>query len=199
MCQADAGIDVSQGEPVAPLPKRPRSEYDPDEDPDLSLEPDFGDLMSCIIAFYPDAKDDEVAQKVTEFLFGAAAVTNKLEFVRLKFFKEMRSCEKQVNEKVSKLSGGPGKTLPVWPRCKNFYKVNIYPDSVKVNPRITELTYMKNVPSTLTLSFSASEALALDKALAELVQAQSFTFWLLSSFFAFLDQEDFAPSNTSLF
>ena len=206
ICKADANVDPNVPnpdlveEPVGPPPpKKPRSEYDPNEDPDFGIEPDFGDLLSCMCSLYPEAKDKLLVEKASEFLFGAAAVTNKREFIRLKFFSEMSNCQSEVNEKVAKVSLGAGKVLNVWPRHKQYYRVNSFPETVKINPRVTELCYIKNIPNSLTFSFSISEAQALDRALAELVQSQSFSFWLLSSFFSFLEQEDFSPSNPSLY
>ena len=58
---------------------------------------------------------------------------------------------------------------------------------------------MKSFPPTLSFSFTLSESHSLDRALADLSQAQSFSFWLLSAFFLFLDQEDFTPTNQSLY
>ena len=104
-----------------------------------------------------------------------------------------------MNSRVSKLSLGQGKSLNIWPRKKQYYRVPTVCDQVSVNPRVAQLSFSKNIASTISFFFSSSEALALDRALAELVQAQSFSFWLLSSFFAFLDHEDFSPSNTSLY
>ena len=199
-CQAEAGQEYVEGDSIGPPPpKKPRSNYDPDDDPEFGVEPDFGDLLSCIISIYPDARDSEVVEKATEFLIGTATASNRREFIRLKFFREMSNCQKEVNERVSNVSVAQNKSFSIWPRKKRYYRVSSYPESVKINPRVAELAYMKNVPQNMSFSFSSSEALALDKALAELVQSQSFSFWLLSSFFAYLDQEDFSPSNPSLY
>ena len=100
---------------------------------------------------------------------------------------------------MSKLSGGPGKPMNIWPRKKSYYKVHSVPDCIKINPRFVELSFLKTFSNSFNFSFSVSEAQVLDRALAELVQAQSFSFWLLSSFFRFLEQEDFSPSNVALF
>ena len=89
--------------------------------------------------------------------------------------------------------------MNIWPKRRQYYRVEDFSESIKVNPRLTEICFMKNVPVNLAFSFSSSEALALDRALAELIQSQSFSFWLLSSFFAFLEQEEFSPVNSALF
>ena len=89
--------------------------------------------------------------------------------------------------------------MSVWPRKKSFYKVHSLPDTVKLNPRLAQISPLKSFPQTLTFHFSLSEAQALDRAVSELVQAQSFSFWLMSSFFLFLNEEEFQPSNQSLF
>ena len=73
------------------------------------------------------------------------------------------------------------------------------PDAVKVNPRVSQLSHFKSFPNSMTFTFSLAEAQGLDRAISELVQAQSFSFWLLSAFLLFLQQEDFQPSSKSLF
>ena len=176
--------------------KRIPSGFDPNEEPDWEPETDFGDLVNCIVCCFPDAKEAELREKAHEFLIGVGAVSNKREFIKLKLFAEMREQKKELDEKVSKVQYGPNKPFNVWPRKRSYYKVHDLPDTVKINPRIAEVSHMKNLSS---FSFSSSEALALDRALAELVQAQSFSFWLLSALFSFLDHEDFSPTNSSLF
>ena len=168
-CQADDDNAVPEDPVGPPPPKKPKSQYDPDEDPEFDVEPDFGDLLSCMTSIFPDAKDSEIVDKASEFLIGAAKATNKREFVRLKYYEAMSKCQDEVNEKVSKVSLGLGKVLSVWPRKRRYYRVNQFPESVKVNPRVTELAYVKNISNNMSFSFSSSEALALDKALAELV------------------------------
>ena len=199
ICKADVSGDTT---PVGPPPaKKPRgggSEYDPNEDLDWAPDPDFGDLLTFIITMNPNAKDDTVVTKAVDFLFHASAVSNQREYVRLKFFDEMDRLQNDINVKVQKLSYGQGKAMNVWPKKRQYYRAGGVADSVKVNPRVSEITHLKNT-ANLSFSFSSSEALALDRALSELVQSQSFSFWLLSSFFDFLDQEDFSPSNQALY
>ena len=173
-------------------------DHDQDEEPDWEPETDFGDLVNCIICCFPDAKEDEIRVKAHEFLIGVGAVNNKREFVKLKLFAEMRQQKVDLNEKVSKATLSHNKQVNIWPRRKNYYKVHNVQETVKINPRISELTAVKNL-SSIPFSFSSSDALALDRALSELVQAQSFSFWLLSALFSFLDHEDFSPTNSSLF
>ena len=214
VCQADSGTDSNvlpdNATPVGPPPnKKPRPE-DPDEviesnvEPDVESivpEPDFGDLVTCIISFLPDAKENEIFEKANEFLIGAAASTNVRQFVRLKLFKEIGKGRQTCNEKVKKVSYGQGhKSVGgVWPRRRFYYKVGNESEVVKINPRLAELSSTKNFPPTFNFSFSLADSHNLDRALAELIQAQSFSFWLLSAFFLFLDQEDFTPTNLSLY
>ena len=124
VCKADAGIDVpvvnnagnsgnvDNVDPPGPPPKKPKL-GDPDDviDPDLESiapEPDFGDLVTCIISFLPHAKEDEIFEKANEFLVGAAASSNVRQFVRLKLYKEIDNSRKVCNEKVKKLTFGQG-------------------------------------------------------------------------------------------
>ena len=196
ICRADV---APVGPPPAKKPRGPGSDvYDPNDDPEWGPEPDFGDLLTFIISMNPNAKDNTIVDRAVDFLFHATAVSNKREYVRLVFFDEMSRIQVDINSKVEKLSFGQGKAINVWPKKRQYYRVSGMPDSVKVNPRLSEITHLKNT-SSLAFSFSSSEALALDRALSELVQSQSFSFWLLSSFFSFLEQEDFSPSNQALF
>ena len=137
MCQADASpdkgfsgnvsnvkvsnvTDVSNVKVSVPnvAHKRKVSEYESDEeDPDWEQAADFSDLVSCIITFFPEAKDEQVKQLAHEFLFGAAACTNRRKFVKLKLFSELDNLKARVNDRVEKLSFGFNKTLNVWPQC----------------------------------------------------------------------------------
>ena len=164
--------------------KNPPSEFDPNDEPDWEPETDFGDLVNCIICCFPDAKEEDIRVKAHEFLIGVGAVSNKREFVKLKLFAEMRQQKSDLNDKVSKASLAHNKQINVWPRRKNYYRVHDVQESLKINPRVCEITAVKNL-SSIPFSFSASDALALDRALSELVQAQSFSFWLLSALFFF--------------
>ena len=206
MCKADYGIsNVSPN--VAGVPgtsgisrKRKLSEgYDSDDNMEPEEVPDFSDLIHCIVKLFPHAKDEEIQDRANDFLYGAAAVVNKREFVRLKLYKELERSKSVINDKVSKLSFGYGKSINVWPRRKAYYKVNAVEETAKINPRLSELCPLKTFSNSLHLSFSLSEALALDRAVAELVQAQSFSFWLMSSFLTYLEHEDFTPSDPSLY
>ena len=89
--------------------------------------------------------------------------------------------------------------MPVWPRKKYYYKVPSANEVVKVNPRVSEISSLKSFPASFNFSMSLGDSHCLDRALAELIQAQSFSFWLLSAFLLFLEQEDFSPSNLSLY
>ena len=202
----DTNVDVAPSDPnPPPVPgpsgikrKRTPSGFDSNEEPEWEPETDFGDLVACIISVFPDAKEPELREKAHEFLIGVGAVSNKREFVKLKLFEEMKEQKRALDEKVSRAQLGPNKTVNVWPRKRTYYKVHNLPEFVKINPRVSEISSLKNL-SSISFSFSSSDALALDRALSELVQAQSFSFWLLSALFSFLDHEGFSPSNASLF
>ena len=158
MCQADSvprgsvpahkatQNDPNQNDPTNPddvatgpsAPKRPKivtDEYDSEDDQvPFEPEPDFGDLISCIVQFYPKARESDIKEKAHEFLFGAAAVSNRREFVRLKLYSEITRKQGEINERVSKVSLGANKQLAVWPRKRSYYKVHELPETIKINP-----------------------------------------------------------------
>ena len=64
MCKADYGIYVDVPHPDAPSRKRRLSDvYQSDDELEVDPEPDFGDLVQCIISFFPTSKDDEIIEK----------------------------------------------------------------------------------------------------------------------------------------
>ena len=142
----------------------------------MEPEPDFGDLVSCIVSFFLDAKDTEVEEKATELLYGAASASNKREFVRLKLFAEIEKEKSNVNVKVSKLTYQNNKQLNVLPRHKSYHKVDTVAEVLNISPRLSQLCSMKSFTNSLSFIFFLSDSHSLDHAFSELIQAQSFLF-----------------------